>query len=182
MASFGINSVSASKEDEDMIKQMQKSAVMRDPTMAAATLVGAQADAMRAAASNSAGAMNGFMGVNMAANAGGMNAQNLFAMGQQQAGTSGLTISAAAELFRALGDENRLRILELLKDRELCAGELLKSLSIVQSTLSHHMKILVESGLVICRKQGKWSYYSISPERGAQLNRLLERWLQDSGS
>ncbi len=84
-ASFGINSVSASKEDEDMIKQMQKSAVMRDPTMAAATLVGAQADAMRAAASNSAGAMNGFMGVNMAANAGGMNAQNLYAMGQQQA-------------------------------------------------------------------------------------------------
>ncbi len=87
VASFGINSVSASKEDEDMIKQMQKSAVMRDPTMAAATLVGAQADAMRAAASNSAGAMNGFMGVNMAANAGGMNAQNLFAMGQQQAQT-----------------------------------------------------------------------------------------------
>ena len=85
VASFGINSVSASKEDEDMIKQMQKSAVMRDPTMAAATLVGAQADAMRAAASNSAGAMNGFMGVNMAANAGGMNAQNLYAMGQQQA-------------------------------------------------------------------------------------------------
>ena len=84
VASFGINSVSASKEDEDMIKQMQKSAVMRDPTMAAATLVGAQADAMRAAASNSAGAMNGFMGVNMAANAGGMNAQNLYAMGQQQ--------------------------------------------------------------------------------------------------
>ena len=73
VASFGINSVSASKEDEDMIKQMQKSAVMRDPTMAAATLVGAQADAM-----------NGFMGVNMAANAGGMNAQNLYAMGQQQ--------------------------------------------------------------------------------------------------
>ncbi len=88
VASFGINSVSASKEDEDMIKQMQKSAVMRDPTMAAATLVGAQADAMRAAASNPAGAMNGFMGVNMAANAGGMNAQNLFAMGQQQAAAS----------------------------------------------------------------------------------------------
>jgi membrane protease subunit (stomatin/prohibitin family) len=56
---------------------------MRDPTMAAATLVGAQADAMKAAAANEGGAMSGFMGMGMAANAGGLNAQNLFAMGQQ---------------------------------------------------------------------------------------------------
>jgi membrane protease subunit (stomatin/prohibitin family) len=86
VASFGVNSVSASKEDEDMIKQLQKSAVMRDPTMAAATLVGAQADAMRAAASNEGGAMMGFMGLGMAQSVGGgMGTQNLFAMGQQQA-------------------------------------------------------------------------------------------------
>ena len=84
VASFGINSVTASKEDEDMIKQLQKSAVMRDPTMAAATLVGSQADAMRAAASNQAGAMTGFMGLNMASQAGGMNMNDLFAMGQQK--------------------------------------------------------------------------------------------------
>ncbi|MDO4321107.1 MAG: SPFH domain-containing protein [Lachnospiraceae bacterium] len=84
IASFGVNSVSASKEDEDMIKQMQKSAVMRDPSMAAATLVGAQGDAMRSAAANSAGAMTGFMGMGMAGNLGGMNAQELFAMGQKQ--------------------------------------------------------------------------------------------------
>lgn len=82
IASIGINSVSASKEDEDMIKQLQKSAVMRDPNMAAAALVGAQADAMRAAASNRAGAMAGFMGMNMAGAQGGMNLQDLFAMGQ----------------------------------------------------------------------------------------------------
>jgi len=87
IVSVAINSVSASKEDEDMIKNAQRTAMMRDPNYAAATLVGAQADAMKAAAGNSAGAMNGFMGMNMAAQAGGMNAQNLFAMGQQQAQT-----------------------------------------------------------------------------------------------
>jgi len=84
IVSFGVSSVSASKEDEDMIKELQRTAVMRNPTMAAATLVGAQADAMRAAGSNEGGAMMGFMGLGMAQQAGGMNAQNLFAMGQQQ--------------------------------------------------------------------------------------------------
>lgn len=85
VVSVAINSITAPKEDEDMIKQLQRSAVMRDPTMAAATLVGAQAQAMQDAAKNEAGAMTGFMGVGMAMNTGGMNAQNLFAMGQQQA-------------------------------------------------------------------------------------------------
>lgn len=84
IAAFGVNSVNASKEDEDMIKQLQRTAVMRDPTMAGATLVGAQAEAMKAAASNENGAMMGFMGLGMAQQAGGFNANNLFAMGQQQ--------------------------------------------------------------------------------------------------
>ncbi|MBE6824185.1 MAG: SPFH domain-containing protein [Ruminococcaceae bacterium] len=84
VVSVAINSITAPKEDEDMIKQLQRNAVMRDPTMAAATLVGAQAQAMQDAAKNEAGAMTGFMGVGMAMNTGGMNAQNLFAMGQQQ--------------------------------------------------------------------------------------------------
>lgn len=84
VVSVAINAVNASPEDEDMIKQLQKSAVMRDPNMAAAALVGAQADAMRTAAANESGAMTGFMGMGFAQNAGGMNAQNLFAMGQQQ--------------------------------------------------------------------------------------------------
>lgn len=85
VVSIALGSVTLPPEDAEMIKQLQRSAVMRDPTMAGATLVGAQADAMRAAASNEAGAMTGFMGLGMAMNAGGgMNTQNLFAMGQQQ--------------------------------------------------------------------------------------------------
>ena len=84
VVSIALGSVTLPEEDAEMIKQVQRSAVMRDPTMAAATLVGAQADAMKAAASNEAGAMTGFMGMGMAMNAGGMNAQNLYAMGQQQ--------------------------------------------------------------------------------------------------
>lgn len=82
--SFGMNSVTASKEDEDMIKQLQKSAVMRDPGMAAATLAGAQADAMRTAAANTGGAMTGFMGMGMAQQAGGAGIQGLYEMGRQQ--------------------------------------------------------------------------------------------------
>ncbi len=84
--SFGVNSVTASKEDEEMIKQLQKSAVMRDPNMAAAALAGAQADAMRTAAGNSGGAMTGFMGMGMAQQAGGSNIQGLYEMGRQQSG------------------------------------------------------------------------------------------------
>jgi len=82
--SFGVNSVTAPKEDEDMIKELQRNAVFRNPTMAGAHLVGAQAQAMQDAANNSAGAMTGFMGMGFAQQTGGTTAQNLFAMGQQQ--------------------------------------------------------------------------------------------------
>ncbi len=78
VAAFGVNSIAASEEDERMIKDLQKAAVMRDPAMAAANIVSAQSDAMRTAAANEAGAMTGFMGMGMAGMSGGMNAGNLF--------------------------------------------------------------------------------------------------------
>lgn len=86
VVSIAFGSITLPDEDAELIKQAQRTAIMRDPTMAAATLVGAHADAMKTAAGNEAGAMTGFMGMGMAMNAagGGMNAQNLFATGQQQ--------------------------------------------------------------------------------------------------
>ena len=84
VVSVGINSATASKEDEEMIKELQKSAVFRNPNMAAAHMVQAQAEAMKAAAANENGAMMGFMGMGMAQTAGGINANSLFQMGAQQ--------------------------------------------------------------------------------------------------
>lgn len=83
IVSFGINSLKASEEDEAMIKELQRTAVFTNMNMAAANMAQAQAEAMKMAAANpNAGAMMGFMGMNMANAAGGVNAKDLFAMGQ----------------------------------------------------------------------------------------------------
>jgi membrane protease subunit (stomatin/prohibitin family) len=85
VVSIALGSVTLPEEDAEMIKVAQRNAINRDPNMAAATIISAQADAMKAAASNEGGAMNGFIGMGMAMNAGAGQAANLFAMGQQQA-------------------------------------------------------------------------------------------------
>ena len=74
----------------------------------------------------------------------------------------------AAEICRALGDLHRIQIVELLMNGELCGCRLLEHFRITQPTLSHHMKILCDSGIVVGRKEGKWMHYSISKE-GAKL-------------
>ena len=73
-----------------------------------------------------------------------------------------------AAIFKAFADENRIQILELLRDGERCACRLLEEMKITQPTLSHHMKILCDSGIVLGRKEGKWMHYRISPE-GVQI-------------
>ncbi len=84
IVSFGISSIRPDEESEKKIRQMQESLFYADPTLAGARMAGAQASAMETAAGNSAGAMAGFMGMGMANAVGGVNAGNLFAMGQQQ--------------------------------------------------------------------------------------------------
>jgi DNA-binding transcriptional ArsR family regulator len=67
-----------------------------------------------------------------------------------------------ANVFKAFCDENRIRILRMLTTGEKCACKLLEELNVTQPTLSHHMKILCDSGIVSGRREGKWTHYSIS--------------------
>ena len=79
-----------------------------------------------------------------------------------------------ARVFRALCDEKRLRILELLRGGEKCACKLLENLDMCQSALSYHMKILIDSGLVESRQEGKWTHYRISEKGSAYACSLLK--------
>lgn len=72
-----------------------------------------------------------------------------------------MNISQVSKVCKALGEDNRVKIVELLTNGERCACELLKDLNISQPTLSHHMKVLSECDLISTRKEGKWSYYSL---------------------
>ena len=79
-----------------------------------------------------------------------------------------MTEKRIAEMFKALCDENRIKILKLLRSGEKCACHLNDEINVTQPTMSHHMKVLCDSGIVVGRKEGKWMHYSISLE-GARL-------------
>ena len=83
-----------------------------------------------------------------------------------------MTNSEIARVFKAFCDESRIEILKELSDGEKCACKLLEKLEIGQSTLSHHMKILCDAGIVIGRKEGKWTHYSINSE-GIHIAQML---------
>lgn len=85
------------------------------------------------------------------------------------------TYKKNARIFRAFGDENRLMILEILQGGEKCACKLLEELKISQSTLSHHMKILCDAGIVEGRREGKWMHYSISEDGVNKIKELLNQ-------
>ena len=79
-----------------------------------------------------------------------------------------------AFIFKAFCDENRIKILQLLIDGEKCACKLLEAMNITQPTLSHHMKTLLDSGIVNGRKEGKWMHYSISKEGLEKAQKYLD--------
>ena len=79
-----------------------------------------------------------------------------------------------AKVFKAFCDENRLKVLERLRGGEKCACKLTEDLGIGQSALSYHMKILIESGVVVARQEGKWTHYSLSAIGAARAKELLD--------
>lgn len=79
-----------------------------------------------------------------------------------------------AAVFKAFCDENRIKILQLLQGGEKCACKLLTEMNITQPTLSHHMKILCDSGIVKGRKEGKWMHYSISQDGIEEAQKYLD--------
>ena len=87
----------------------------------------------------------------------------------------------AARVFKALCDPNRVRILELLQTGEVCACALLEQLEISQPTLSHHMKILVDCGLVSARKAGRWMHYRLDRRRLATVGAAIAALAGDEG-
>ena len=84
-----------------------------------------------------------------------------------------MTDSQIAEFCKALSDENRVKIIKMLTGGELCACKILEAFNITQPTLSHHMKLLTDCGLVSARKEGKWSYYAINCEKFSEFKTVI---------
>jgi ArsR family transcriptional regulator, arsenate/arsenite/antimonite-responsive transcriptional repressor len=82
-------------------------------------------------------------------------------------------LAHAAQLFHALSDETRLGILDMLRDGERCVCDLQSELDAAQSRLSFHLKVLRDAGLVVDRKEGRWSYYTIVPDALATVHDMV---------
>lgn len=85
-----------------------------------------------------------------------------------------LNYSKSAGMFKVMGDETRLKIMDMLSCGEMCACNILEQFSITQPTLSYHMKLLVDMGLVMARKEGKWIYYSLNQDGIAQVRKYID--------
>ena len=89
-----------------------------------------------------------------------------------------MNINDKERIFKALGDKNRLMIMDLISQEELSAGKILEQVNMGQSTLSHHMKILCDSGIVNARKDSRWVYYTINAEVAAEISSVLTEWIR----
>lgn len=85
-----------------------------------------------------------------------------------------------AKIFKALSDPNRLEIIDILSCGEKCACDILENFQFTQPTLSHHMKVLIDCGLVKCRKEGLWSYYSLDNTNSNKLVLFLMTIVTDT--
>lgn len=84
------------------------------------------------------------------------------------------------KIFKALSDQNRLEIINILSCDEKCACEILENFDITQPTLSHHMKVLIDCGLVECRKRGTWNHYKLNSEKAKELMEFLQHLFCDN--
>ena len=89
-----------------------------------------------------------------------------------------MNIKDKERIFKALGDKNRLMIMDLISQEELSAGKILEQVNMGQSTLSHHMKILCDSGIVNARKDSRWVYYTINAEVAAEISSVISEWIR----
>lgn len=87
-----------------------------------------------------------------------------------------MKIGDKERIFKALGDRNRVAIMDMIKDSEMSAGRILNEIKMGQSTLSHHMKILCDSGIVNARKESRWVYYSVNKEVVDEITAVLQDW------
>lgn len=85
-----------------------------------------------------------------------------------------LNYKEKAELFKVLSDSNRLQIIDMLSCGEMCACKILEKFNITQPTLSHHMKVLIESGLVESRKEVNWVHYKLKEDKIEELSKFLQ--------